>query len=73
MEFDKKVFGGRVRLLRANKNYSLQDVAIALKTDKGTISNMESGKKGISVEKLMLLADYFDVSTDYLLGRTDEP
>jgi len=73
MDFDKKVFGERLRVLRQANSYTLVEVASALKTDKGTVSNMENGKKGVSVEKLCTLADYFDVSIDYLVGRTDKP
>ena len=37
----------------------------------GTIKNWRAGKNKISAEALSKLADYFDVSVDYLLGRTD--
>lgn len=37
------------------------------------ISDLENGKTTTSAEKLYALADYFDVSVDYLLGRTDNP
>ena len=73
MEFDKKVFGERLKSSRLSKSKTLQDVATALNTDKGTISNMENGKKGISVEKLYTLAIYLDVSIDYLVGKSDAP
>ena len=33
----------------------------------------ETGITGLSVQKLILLADYFGVSIDYLVGRTDNP
>lgn len=39
----------------------------------GTIKNWRAGKNKISAEALSKLADYFDVSVDYLLGRTDDP
>lgn len=41
-------------------------------TDKA-ISTLESGNRGTTIEKLVLLAEYFHVSTDYLLGITDDP
>ena len=37
------------------------------------ISTIESGTRGTTIEKLVLLAKYFRVSTDYLLGLTDDP
>lgn len=39
----------------------------------GTIKNWRAGKNKISADALSKLADYFDVSVDYLLGRTDDP
>lgn len=39
----------------------------------GNISDWGSGRSKPTAEALVLLADYFDVSVDYLLGRTDNP
>lgn len=39
----------------------------------GNISDWRSGRSKPTAEALVLLADYFDVSVDYLLGRTDKP
>ncbi|MCL2343500.1 MAG: helix-turn-helix domain-containing protein [Firmicutes bacterium] len=39
----------------------------------GTISKWRNGIQYPSIESLVRLADYFNVSTDYLLGRTDKP
>lgn len=38
-----------------------------------TISGIESGVRTTTIEKLILLAKFFNVSTDYLLGLKDEP
>lgn len=38
-----------------------------------SISTIESGDSSTSIEKLILLAKFFNVSTDYLLGLRDEP
>ena len=38
-----------------------------------SISTIESGVRGTTIEKLILLAKFFEVSTDYLLGLKDEP
>lgn len=40
---------------------------------KGTISNLENGNKKPSLDMLIKLANYFNISIDYLVGRTDEP
>ena len=39
----------------------------------GTISNWKSGKNKPSLDAVSKIADYFDVSVDYLLGKTDNP
>ncbi len=38
-----------------------------------SISTIESGSRSTTIEKLILLAKFFEVSTDYLLGMKDEP
>ena len=37
------------------------------------ISDMEKGKTGTTLDKLLILCDYYKVSSDYLLGITDDP
>lgn len=37
------------------------------------LSRYKSGKQDPAIDKLIAIADFFDVSTDYLLGRTDKP
>jgi transcriptional regulator with XRE-family HTH domain len=55
--------------LRKSRNLSQEDVAKALNTTITTISRYESGEREPDLEKLCLLADFFHVSLDYLLGR----
>ncbi len=38
-----------------------------------TISRYESGEREPGISELILIADYFNISIDYLLGRTDNP
>lgn len=38
-----------------------------------TISRYESGEREPGIAELILIADYFNISIDYLLGRTDNP
>jgi len=52
---------------------SQQDLANALNVAQGTVSNWENGVRGIDATMLSTLADFFGVSVDYLLGRTDDP
>ena len=48
------------------------DVAELLKITQAHYQRVEKGKINISALTLCTLADYFGVSTDYLLGRTEE-
>ena len=66
------VFKDRLKLLRENKKISNKELADALNVDVATISNYESGRRNPKNETLLQLADFFNVSIDYLLGRTDD-
>ena len=68
-----KVFAKRVRQLRLEKGVPQQQVADALGISKPGYQNYEYGNKTPSFAVLPLLADYFNVSADYLLGRSDDP
>ena len=46
---------------------------MALNTTQNTISRYETGEREPGIEELIRLADYFQVSVDYLLERTDNP
>lgn len=70
---DKKSFGERVSLLRSQKSESQQSLAQYLGIGKSAVSMIESGQRAASADILIALADYFDVSLDYLVGRSDDP
>lgn len=57
--------------LRKEKNILQKEVAAYLNVTVATISNYEKGVHSPDYETLIKLADFFDVSTDYLLQRTD--
>ena len=71
--FDKIIFGKRLSELRCSKNVSQQSLASYLKIGKSAVSMMENGQRAASADILVALADYFDVSLDYLVGRSDDP
>ena len=48
-------------------------LGIELNMSQNTISQYETGTREASYDTLIAIADYFDVSLDYLLGRTDNP
>ena len=57
--------------LRKEKKVGQKELAIYLNLSTGTISNYENGVHFPDLHTLCKLADYFDVTTDYLLGRTE--
>ena len=61
----------RLYELRKAKNITQQRLAIELGIDQGSISSYEGGKYLPTMEILLRLAEYFGVSTDYLLGLSD--
>lgn len=68
-----ELFAFRVKKLRKGRKLSQQELAEVLGLTQTTISGIESGIRTTTIEKLILLAKFFDVSTDYLLGLKDEP
>ncbi len=68
-----ELFAFRVKKLRKQKNLNQKELGEALGLTQTTISGIESGARTTTIEKLILLAKFFDVSTDYLLGLKDEP
>lgn len=64
-------FGKLLANLRKEKGVLQKEVANYLNMTVATISNYEKGVHLPDLNTLILLADYFDVSTDYLLQRTD--
>lgn len=63
----------RLRFLRKQKHMSQLSLAMKLNTTQMTISRYETGKREPDLKTLILIADLFDVSIDYLLERTDNP
>ena len=63
----------RLKLLRKQKHMSQLSLAMKLNTTQMSISRYETGKREPDLKTLILIADYFDVSIDYLLERTDNP
>lgn len=56
--------------LRTEKGVYQKELAAYLKVSTGTVSNYEKGHHAPDLETLCRIADYFGVTTDYLLGRT---
>lgn len=62
----------RLRGLREDSDMSQKELAEKLNISQRTLSHYETGKRDIPTEMLIKVADYFDVSVDYLLERTDK-
>lgn len=58
---------------RKKKKLTQEQLAVRVKTTKGTVSNYENGHSTPPHETLVAIADVLGISTDYLLGRTDDP
>lgn len=61
----------RLRFLRNENGESLEKIAKYLNVTIQTISNYETGKRDMTPDTILKLAEYFGVSTDYLLGKSD--
>jgi len=67
-----EILASRLKQLRLEKELTLEQVAKALSTTKVTISRYENLVREPKNDTLRQLSNYFDVSIDYLLGKTDE-
>ncbi|MBR5949443.1 MAG: helix-turn-helix transcriptional regulator [Clostridia bacterium] len=63
----------RIRDLREDNDLTQQQVAEMLMCDQSLYSKYERGEREMPLRLLVLLAEYYDVSLDYLVCRTDEP
>ena len=59
----------RIRELRKKKNLTMKDLGDAIGVAESTVSLYETGKRQPDQETLLLLANFFHVSLDYLVGR----
>ncbi|WKB77930.1 helix-turn-helix transcriptional regulator [Bacillus sp. FSL K6-0138] len=72
-------FGERLKKLREDKDLSIGDLISELnkrydtKVSKSMISRYENGQTDPKMEVVRIIADYFKVSLDYLIGLKDEP
>lgn len=67
------IIGSRLKLLREKRGYSQKFVAEKIGVKNNTLSGYEAGRREPDSSTLNTLADFYKVSVDYLLGRTDNP
>ena len=63
----------RIRDLREDSDKTQKEIADILGTSQTMYARYERGANELPIRHLMKLADYYNVSTDFILGRTDEP
>ncbi len=63
----------RLKELRLQRGMSQLRLAMELNMNQNSISRYETGEREADYATLIKFADYFNVSVDYLLGRTDNP
>lgn len=68
-----QIIGERLKTLRESMKLSQQKVADMIGCPQTSVYRYETGNYTPSAETLLWYADYFDVSMDYIFGRTDKP
>ena len=63
----------RLKELRKSRNISQIKLAMDLNMNQNSISRYETGEREPGIDELIKIADYFNVSVDYLIGRTENP
>lgn len=66
------MFLERLKILRKEKGKTQTEIAELIGVRKLAYAHYEQGKRKLSVDALVTLAQYYDVTTDYLLGLTKE-
>ena len=64
-------FGFRLKSIRKSKNLTQKEVAESIKITERSYQRYEANEQKPTHERLVIIADFFDVSLDYLLGRKD--
>ena len=62
----------RLRDLREDRDMKQKQIAVLLDIDQRVYSNYETGKREIPTHLVVKLADFYQTSTDYILGRTSQ-
>jgi transcriptional regulator with XRE-family HTH domain len=65
--------GDRIRELREQKGWSQRELSRRVGINYSVMSRIESGQRPVEDDEILKFADIFEVSTDYLLGRSNDP
>lgn len=63
----------RIAALRKNRNLTQDDMSTTLGISRAALSHYEQGRREPDYDTLITIADFFKVSLDYIMGRTDDP
>ena len=63
----------RIRDLREDRDMKQKEIADILGTTQQVYSRYENGINELPIHHLIVLSEFYNVSTDYILGLTDEP
>ena len=66
-------FAVRLKGLRKANNLSQKSLGAAINLSMQTINDIEKGRSNTTLDRAIVIADFFDVSLDYLVGRSDDP
>lgn len=66
-------YSQRIRDLREDKDLVQSDIAKLLKTTQSYYAQYENSHRPLPIEHLITLCEFYNVSADYILGRTDNP
>lgn len=72
MKYNKYIVSENIKNLRAEKGITAFELSEALDCSISHISQIEQGKRKMSVELLCEMAEYFETDTDSILGRSDK-
>lgn len=71
--FSKELFCNRLKTLRLEKKLTLEQLGLLFNVTKQTTSRWETGDRIPSIEIICMLSEFFEVSLDYMSGKTDNP
>ena len=67
------IIGARLKELRQSKRLTLREVSDATGLSNSNISELETGEHGCTIGTLKILSDFYNVTTDYLIGTSNNP
>lgn len=71
--FSKELFGQRLLEIRKQNHETQTELGAVIGLAKGRISDMEKGRNTTTIDKVALICEHYRISSDYLLGLSDDP